>query len=150
MNARWKFRKVDHSLNRSTVRSGRLPLEVFGSDGDALTVAKQLARDANSIRRIEVESVGPIEGLPAQPSPAVCRIEQRQDGKGWMIFEDRLQHYCWQPTIIDAVSYASFRTRGTLAEFRIHRCTGELIQVVLVDQRNWVDGLKFPKAASPK
>lgn len=151
MNARWKFRTVDHEFIRRTIRSGRQPLELVGTEHEALSLAAKLVHEqiaSGAIQRIQVESVGPVT-VPGETvtDRVLCTIRQRHDCRGWMIEPNELQHLCWQSSLIDALSYGAFRTRGKLAEFRVHDSLGKLIQVVIVDQRKWEDGLKFPNAA---
>lgn len=151
MNARWKFRTIDHNYTRRVIRNGRLPLEIVGADIDALSMVGHLVRreiESGTIQRIEVESVGPVNA-PEDSSTErlICTIRQRADGRGWSIEANDLQHLCWQLTLIDALSYGAFRTRGKLAEFRVLNRQGRLLQIVLIDQRRWEDGLAFPRAA---
>lgn len=146
MNARWKFRAVDHRFQRRRLRLEGLPIEIRGSAEEALHVARRIAQsdlDANHIKRVEVEAVKPG---PVEPSDRlVCMIRQRSDGRGWMTERNELLHPAWHLTILDALDYAAFRTRGRVAEFHVLSAHGALIQLILMDQRHWKDGLAFPK-----
>jgi hypothetical protein len=166
MKTRWKFGIVDRSWNRQLVRTGRLPLEIVGTDTEALEVVRSIIANSSAALRIEAESVGQIHDLGLSPVDSVdplanstdgvnsalrtrliCNIRQRRDFKGWEIQADQLQHDCWQLTLPDAIGYAAFRARGKLAEFRIHNTQGDIMQVILADQRHWEEGLRFPGRA---
>jgi hypothetical protein len=132
MYGRWRFRIVELDYAGEYLRLPDGPLELQGSDDDAIKAAADLADTrAHEISHVEAISVGCPAEITERPGRLVIFVIARYDRRGWML-EGDLMHGSWHRSIKEAVTYGAFRTAGHNSETRILNVKAVVTHVVLI------------------
>lgn len=143
MKTKWKFKAVRDNQTEFYMTQDNQAITVGGSETDAVEFARHLRLPLQlQIRRVDIESEGPIADSNLTLGSSVCYVKERHGGSGW-VFEDSEHHHAfWHPNLAGALNYASYRMRGRLSEIQVLDSDGSTRKFVLMDQTNLNHGIR--------